>query len=133
MIEEDPWDELELGAGEPELLPARRRYQWQVAPHIPPDVSAQLPKAHPLLLQLLFNRGVTTLDQAGVFLTPETSVQLDPLLLPDMSAAVERIVHAIRAREPIAVYGDFDVDGVTSTALLSESLSRAGGIVSSYI
>ncbi|TAK30050.1 MAG: single-stranded-DNA-specific exonuclease RecJ [Chloroflexota bacterium] len=133
MIEEDPWDELELGSGEPDLLPARRRYRWQIAPRIPSELSAQLPKAHPLLLQLLFNRGVTTFDQASLFLTPERESQLDPSLLPDMPAAVERILRAIRGDEPIAVYGDFDVDGVTSTALLSESLARAGGIVSTYI
>src|SRR3989304_2057899 len=110
MIEEDPRDELEQSESEnaPEPLIPRRRTRWDVAQPIPPEVASRLPKAHPLLLQLLFNRHVTTAHEAAVFLAPDSAQSHDPFLLPDMPSAVERIVRAIKTEERIAVYGDFD-------------------------
>src|SRR3989338_9400326 len=73
---------------------------------------------HPVTAQLLINRGIDTTDAADSFLHPKLADLPDPFSFPDMQRAVERIVQAIERRERIAVYGDYDVDGVTATALL---------------
>jgi single-stranded-DNA-specific exonuclease len=82
--------------------------------------------------QMLYNRGILDTDAAAHYLRDEGSTH-DPFLLPDMAAAVERIWYALDHQEPIAVYGDYDVDGVTATALLVEVLKRLGGNVTGYI
>jgi len=87
----------------------------------------------PLLVQLLYNRGITDPNQYEIFLAADERQSHDPFLLPDMQLAVNRIYHALSGGEEIAVYGDFDVDGVTSTALLVEGLSLLGGRVRPYI
>ena len=88
---------------------------------------------HPALLQVLYNRGLR--DEAAVasFLQSEDAVQENPFRLTDMPAAVSRIVRAIKEREVICVYGDFDADGVTATVLMTTALQRAGALVGAYI
>jgi single-stranded-DNA-specific exonuclease len=77
--------------------------------------------------ELLVRRGFDTPELAGSFLDPRLQTLGDPFLLPQMSAAVTRIFSAIDRGEPIALYGDYDVDGVTSLALLTRVL-RAYGV-----
>lgn len=72
----------------------------------------------PLTAQLLINRGLVDCDRAFSFLNPLLKDLHDPFLLKDMDRAVARIVSALYEGEPIAIYGDYDVDGTTSTALL---------------
>jgi single-stranded-DNA-specific exonuclease len=72
--------------------------------------------------RLLANRGVTTLDAAQRFLKPSLDHLHDPELLVDLEAGVARVARAISDREPVLVYGDYDVDGVTSAALLVRTL-----------
>ena len=84
----------------------------------------------PLLAMILNKRGIT--DPAE-FLSPTLSVIHDPYLLRDMRPAVERIVSALKNHERIAVYGDYDVDGITSTASLVRFLQACGGDVFYYI
>jgi single-stranded-DNA-specific exonuclease len=72
----------------------------------------------PLTAQLLINRGLVDSGKAFSFLKPDLKDLHDPFLLKDMDKAVERIVSAMDKREKIAVYGDYDVDGTTSTAML---------------
>ncbi len=88
---------------------------------------------HPALLQVLYNRGLHDRGAVASFLQVEDAVQENPFRLTDMSPAVERIVRAIEAREVICVYGDFDADGVTATALMTTALQRAGALVGAYI
>jgi single-stranded-DNA-specific exonuclease len=83
--------------------------------------------------QVLINRGIKTPAKAQSFLFGDLSHCYDPLLMKDMGAAVERIKEAVRKREKILVYGDYDVDGVTSTALLFSVLKDMGAECSSYI
>jgi single-stranded-DNA-specific exonuclease len=78
-----------------------------------------------LIAQLLHNRGVK-LEDIERFLIPGPALEGNPFLLPDISRAVGRIYEAALAREKVAVYGDFDVDGVTATAIVAEGLSRIG-------
>ena len=109
--------------------------QWQVAT---PDPAAQVRLAaelslSPLLCQVLINRGITDATSAGTFLTPSLHDLHDPYQILGMDAAVRRITAAVQQGEPMAVYGDYDVDGVTATALLMTFFEELGLRVASYI
>lgn len=86
-----------------------------------------------VIARILFNRGITDTLSARRFLNPSLDQLLDPFLLTGMSAAVARTLDALRAQEPILVYGDYDVDGVTGTAVLVRALQRLGAKASFYI
>jgi len=88
---------------------------------------------HPVLATLLFARGVTSVEKARFFLKPSFENLVNPYLLKDMDKAVKRIYTAIQNREKILIFGDFDADGVTATALLSEFLEYCDADVSWYI
>src|SRR5512140_1624355 len=96
--------------------------RWQVQPPITPEADAALVRFPPILRQLLYNRGYSTYEDAGAFLRGQVTGDLNPFLMKGMEAAVDRIRTAIEKGEPIAVYGDYDVDGVTATALLVQTL-----------
>jgi len=87
----------------------------------------------PVFAQLLLNRNIRTPEQAKEFLFGDLGACHDPFLMKDMDRAVERIGRAIEAREKILVYGDFDVDGVTSTALLYSVLRDLGADCETFI
>lgn len=88
---------------------------------------------HPLAARILAQRGYTTLDEARAFLDPAYYRPAAPDQLPDLARAAEHLERAIRQREPILIWGDFDVDGQTSTALLFEALRRLEATVEFYI
>lgn len=106
--------------------------RWLNAPDPPYDFTQALSDLGPVLAKILYNRGLTSPDLARQFLSDDI-IAYDPFLMKDMSKAVARIRHAIRRKEPIAVYGDFDADGVTSTVLLIQTLNALGGQVEPYI
>jgi ABC-type microcin C transport system duplicated ATPase subunit YejF len=83
--------------------------------------------------RLLANRGVTTDAEIRVFLDGLPEGQSDPFSLPDMECAVERVRAALDGDELVAVFGDFDVDGVTAAALLTEGLASLGGRAVPYL
>jgi single-stranded-DNA-specific exonuclease len=85
------------------------------------------------IVSILFNRGYTTLKSINDFLNPSLAQLHQPKLLPDLEKAVSRIIKAIESKEQILIYGDYDVDGVTSTALLLRALRTLGASVSFYI
>ncbi|MCX7911593.1 MAG: single-stranded-DNA-specific exonuclease RecJ [Dehalococcoidales bacterium] len=87
----------------------------------------------PFLLRLLHNRGIRRPEEIGVFLAGDRSLLLDPFRLPDMEKAIVRINRALLGGENICVYGDFDADGITATALLVEGLSFLGASAIPYI
>jgi single-stranded-DNA-specific exonuclease len=87
----------------------------------------------PLLVQLLYNRGVTRTQDFPSFLASDASLLADPFLLPDMRAAVDRIYRALLSGETIGVYGDFDADGITATAALVQGITLLGGRAVPYI
>lgn len=88
---------------------------------------------HPVVATLLANRGLQTPDQAQSFLNPALSQLRPPNDLAGLEPAVQRITRAVVTREPILVFGDYDVDGTTATAVLVEFLSACGAQVSYYI
>ena len=87
----------------------------------------------PVISSMLVNRGVRTFDQAKDFFRPNLSQLHDPFLMKDMTLAVDRILKAINEGESIMIFGDYDVDGTCSVALLSTYIKEIGGIVSTYI
>ena len=108
--------------------------QWAVAAPCPEARSAlEAAGLPPLLAGILSARGVTTPEQARLLLSPEEEPLLDPMLLQDMDRAAARIRLALERREKTAVYGDYDVDGITSTCLLTQFLSGMGGHIVPYI
>ena len=106
---------------------------WQVQPPAPKETLEALGNPHPLAGQLLYNRGIVDRAQARAFLTRSTERWPDPYLLPDMDRAVDRLDQALRREEKVVVYGDFDADGITGTALLVRGLRDLGVNAHPYI
>lgn len=86
-----------------------------------------------LLATILVNRNIIKEDEVRVFLNPNRNDFHDPYLLPDMEIAVERIIKAIENKEKIIIYGDYDVDGITSITVLKSFLQERGLEVDEYI
>jgi len=107
--------------------------RWQIQIPIPNDINQELKAFTPLMRQLLFNRGFHDAQSAGAFLDGTVNFPTDPFLLKDMTQAVERLNQAIGNQEKIVVYGDYDADGVTSTALLMEFFNQLGVQAQAYI
>jgi single-stranded-DNA-specific exonuclease len=107
--------------------------RWQIAPPLTSQADEALTAFPHILRQLLFNRGYATDAEARAFLRAETDFNPDPFQMIGMDVAVERIGRAIDRKEAIAVYGDYDVDGVTATALLVQTLQALGGEARPYI
>jgi single-stranded-DNA-specific exonuclease len=113
-------------------LPVRKR--WQVLPPAPAEHLQHFGDLHPLVVQLLYNRGLSEASEVAAFLAaPGEELLGDPFALRDMPLAVQRIHQAIADGERIVVYGDFDVDGITSAALLVQTLQTLGARASPYI
>ena len=107
--------------------------RWQMPPRLPAEHLARTKNLTPLMAQLLYNRGITEPDQVEPFLAADERLLADPFLLPDMDKAVSRIYRALLSAENIAIYGDFDADGITATALLTQGITSLGGRVIPYI
>ncbi len=111
-----------------------RAKRWAIYPPVPDDQLARLPDLPPFVVQILYNRGLTDPAEVTAFLQPDRAAPpADVFQLAGMTRAVERIRQAVRAHEPIAIYGDYDVDGVTATALLVQTLMAFGADVRPYI
>ena len=110
-------------------------HNWNVRRPGSPGVRRTLEAAGlaPLCASLLSARGINTPEEAARFLASGPERFHDPFLLTDMDKAVGRVRRAIESGETIAVYGDYDVDGITATCLLTEALTLLGGTVASYI
>ena len=106
--------------------------EWVITPPAPAEHLHRYQDISPILAQILFNRGFESADEAHQFLY-EKDLSDDPYIMKDMDKAVERISSAIKDKEPIVVYGDFDADGVTSTTLMVQVLKALGADVSPYI
>jgi single-stranded-DNA-specific exonuclease len=111
----------------PPCSPPRQR--WTLAePH--PEQAAALAEAGHLpvvLAELLVARGITQASQAYAFLNPEAAHLHDPFLMQGMAAAADRLEQAIANREPVLLYGDYDVDGTTAVVLLKTTIEMLGG------
>jgi len=109
------------------------RKRWLVAHQADePSLGASL-GVHPVLARILTGRGITDAAQATAFLHGEQSGKTDPFQMRGMPLAVDHAVRALAARDPIVVYGDYDADGVTATALLVRFLTLLGADVRGFI
>ena len=106
-------------------------WRWRLRPADPEECRclAERLRIHPVTARILAARGWSTPALAAGFLNPGWGDILDPTHLPDFDRAISRIIHAIRHGEGIMVIGDYDVDGVTATAILSTAIRLAGGAV----
>jgi single-stranded-DNA-specific exonuclease len=105
--------------------------RWKVFPAT--EHLVKIDGLSPLATQLLHNRGVKGSAEVEAFLKGDESLQGDPFLLPDMERAVARIYQALLGGESMAIYGDFDADGICGVAVLTLGLSLLGGKVTPYI
>lgn len=109
--------------------------QWQI---LQADAAAvtnlgQSLQCSPIMATLLFNRGLLNEKDVRLFLNASLSQLRSPLQMAGMKAAVERVAQALRLDQKILIFGDYDVDGITATAILFEFLQQAGANVSYYI
>jgi len=113
----------------------RPHYQWRLAPEQPvlaQHLSREIGISQ-LLAQCLLNRGLSEIEAISQFLDPRLKYLADPFLLPEMAVAVDRLFAARGNGESLVIFGDYDVDGVTATALLTESLNALGWRASYYL
>ena len=124
-----------MGVSVAKAIRAPRRLRWTMAA-THGDVASELARDARIpvvLAELLLGRGVTSATEAHKFLNPEYEHLHDPKLMLGMSAAVERLERAIEAREPILLYGDYDVDGTSAVVLLKTAIEMLGGSVSFHV
>ena len=112
-----------------------KRYRWNL---LSPDEQAVLVLSEAINVTLpvaraLFNRGIQTFDEAKEYFRASLHNLPSPFLLQHMQMAVERVLRAIRGNEKIMLYGDYDVDGTTGTAMLLLFLKEQGAEISYYI
>jgi single-stranded-DNA-specific exonuclease len=109
------------------------RKRWLVSTPITPQANEALSAFLPIMRQILFNRGYATDATARAYLRAEGDFDPSPFQMTGIPTTVERIRYSLDNSEPIAIYGDYDVDGVTATALLVQALRALGGNVRGYI
>ncbi len=111
-----------------------RKKRWILHDAPAPAALAELRTYPPIIARLLAQRGITTAAEAQAFLEPDyRSGMHDPFLLKGMDAAARRVAQAIDSGERMAVYGDFDADGVTAVTLLDQAIRAMGGDIRPYI
>lgn len=108
--------------------------RWKVKPCITSVLKKKFPEIHPIVLQLLYNRGLTTQNKIDEFLNPDYGQDIhDPFLFQDMNKAVKRITKAVEKKQNIVIHGDYDTDGICSSALLTVVLREMGSDPGVYI
>jgi single-stranded-DNA-specific exonuclease len=114
-------------------MPPNPAKLWKIDPVISPEANQALERFTPIMRQVLYNRGYKTDEAAMRFLEAGSPPNSDPLKMLGVPEAIDRIWKAIQGEERIAVYGDYDADGVTATALLTDLLSKLDAHVQGYI
>lgn len=116
--------------------------RWTLLPSVPSDSTeggatannlSSLLNVSPVIANLLINRNITTYDEAKQYFRPSITALHDPYLMKDMDKAVERVEKALSEGEKILIYGDYDVDGTTSVALVYSFLSTSFPGLSEYL
>jgi len=115
-------------------LARMREKQWEIYPvDERASVLAKALKVSPIFAQVLINRQIKTVEQGQAFINPRLCALIEPERMPDVAGAVERIARAITNKEKISIYGDYDVDGITGTAILWYMLVLLNAEVDYYI
>ena len=105
----------------------RQRWVLTETDHAAAEALAKEARLPQVLAELLLARGITQAGEAYAFLNPDVAHLNDPFLMLGMQAAVERLERAIAAKEPVLLYGDYDVDGTTAVVLLKAAIEMLGG------
>ena len=113
-------------------MPSMKPKKWWLYPEIPEQVDTALMEYPRYLRQVLYNRGINDEQSAAIYLSASIEGH-DPFLLLDMQKAVDRLLKAIDHNEGIVIYGDYDVDGVSATALMVLLLQQYGARVHRFI
>jgi len=109
--------------------------RWNIAgadPLAAQDLASRL-RASSIVAQVLLNRGLREAQECQDFLRPSLKYLHDPAGIPGLTQAAERVARAIRDRQKIVIYGDYDVDGITATAILWHAIRQLGGVVDFYV
>lgn len=114
-------------------LGSRGNRLWQISPIPPESYFARMAGWPPIIAHVLYNRGIRTPEEAHAFLDPVLATGETASLLNEFRPAVDRLARALEAGETIAIYGDFDADGVTSAAILTKGLRAIGAKLIPYI
>ncbi len=107
--------------------------EWRHKPAVSKEVLEQFPELRSLVVQLLHNRGVDNASRAETFLNPDYHNLYNPFLFSEMQVAVDRVWEAIKNKEKILVYADYDADAVTANAVLQQTFRYLDVEVASYI
>jgi len=99
---------------------------WEIVQKCPNEFKKKFLEINPIILQLLFDRNLDTQKKIDKFLSPDYKDLYDPFLLQDMQKAVDRFYQAIKTKEKIVICGDYDVDGITSSAILLTIFEKLG-------
>ncbi|MEK7511968.1 MAG: single-stranded-DNA-specific exonuclease RecJ [Patescibacteria group bacterium] len=106
---------------------------WRINPEAPVEFKQEMNAYHPLVAQLLYNRGLVSQNQIDLFFNTGYERAHDPFLFVDMKKAVERIWRVVENKEKVLIHGDYDADGVTSAAVLYKTLKTIGANVEVFI
>ena len=127
------WDESSIYHAERKVT-AVRFSKWHIAPEKPEAQACLRAAGYPYLVAAVLSaRGIETPEQAAAFLEREDKLTISPFLMRDMDKAAARVQQAIAGGERIAVFGDYDVDGITATCILVDYLKSRGADVVHYI
>lgn len=127
------WDESSIYHTERKVT-AVRFSKWHIAPEKPEAQACLRAAGYPYLVAAVLSaRGIETPEQAAAFLEREDKLTISPFLMRDMDKAAARVQQAIANGEKIAVFGDYDVDGITATCILVDYLKSRGADVVHYI
>lgn len=103
----------------------KSKYQWHINTPITKDIIAQYPEINPIILQLLWNRDIKNPKDIDNFINSDYQDLLNPLLILDMKKSINRIIEALRNKEKIIIFGDYDADGVTGSTILYQGLKTS--------
>ncbi len=107
---------------------------WEIYPEDPRrDPLSKKLNIDPLIIQILLNRGIEKEEEIEKFLKMKNFSMRDPFLLPDMEKGIKRVLDAIKNKEKILIYGDYDVDGITSVSIMILALKKLGAVLAYHI
>lgn len=113
-------------------MQAKWEFAFEPDPQLVKDLASEL-SLPSVLVKMLASRGLDTKEKAEKFLYPSLKDLCDPYLLPDMEKGVNRVLQALKEKERVMIFGDYDVDGITATSLLFLVLNKLGANVSYYL
>ena len=125
-----------MGKSDYTLVRQKMQAKWELLPEPDhqqvTDLASQL-SLPPIIAKILASRGMDTKEKAERFLNPSLTDLCDPYLLPDTDRGVDRVIRALREKEKVMIFGDYDVDGITATSLLFLVLNKLGAEVTYYL